>query len=902
MAQIHRKERKSIQMHYKSYNSRFVVLKVGLMCVQFDENSVGPPPPAQIVIWGFSQLVTREQVQLHFRPFGDIQELDFKVDPASGASLGVCRIKFKVDKKDMMSGHAAATKAVQDGSKIKLGGAFVHVELDKDGLKTVRRVGEHMKKRLAEQAAAKEKTVIPKPIPTGPAADRREKPRSPTVTAEVPPPPPKPDSSKLNDLRRQSESRTPLPDSSRTRQSSPRSHDRRKSTVEASHRGRSRSRGRDDRNRHRSPSPSYSPDWRRDSRRYRSPSRDRDRYHRRRSPSYDRRRSSSPRHRKASDDRPSAKEIDEYRPSYSSRFRPGVDDFSPSRRNGTRSRDLTPDASPSRRRKSPDRGEERGRSRRRSPLSRTRTPSDSRSPDERWRKAHEKDRRRDSDSHSRAVSPSDVPRLPSFISHKIGGRPYIFISDRDLPVRQFSARDLGLCFKKFHPSVYDDDHGFYIAFFNYQAARDCFAAHGDGKSYIDGYKLRMKLIDDKEAIKLSKGVPSRKAPPPKKSLEEEVTDAIVTELKEVFIKDIRSRVVNPLILDFLDPSHHKGVQQKSEPTPTPVKISQPHAKPPVVKVEAAADVPVNKVLKTNRMPLLPRFRKKGTDPVKGEESVRDRIPSKADVRPMHHQFNHYSDSEGEDETPRREATAVSDEEDESSRPSRETTSVSTPEPTKVKPVGKTLVRTKDIATVSEEANDHDLVKDILDMTTDNEIVVTPSKRKKIIDFTSSEDEDEEIPLKKTRVDSETPEAVDAMEIDVIAPPKLSKAAIIKAAKAKAAAVRRAKKVEIKEKHVDDTIAVEAEPPKEIKPQIVGPPKVPEVNLEEIEDDEDMLLDLDGIQSLVRDKEDYRSLLQALTSEDTEPIYDIWTWSWKEKNIKALNFDRAKGSCPSVYVF
>ena len=120
---------------------------------QFDSNSIGPPPPAQIVIWGFSQLVTSEQVQTHFRPFGEIQELDFKVDSTSGASLGVCRIKYKVDRKDMMSGHASAKKAVQDGSRIKLGGTLVQVEFDQDGLKTLRKMGEAVKKRHAVQAA-----------------------------------------------------------------------------------------------------------------------------------------------------------------------------------------------------------------------------------------------------------------------------------------------------------------------------------------------------------------------------------------------------------------------------------------------------------------------------------------------------------------------------------------------------------------------------------------------------------------------------------------------------------------------------------------------------------------------------------------------------------------------------
>ena len=166
---------------------------------------MGPPPPAQIVVWGFSPLVTPEQVQTHFRPFGEIQEVDYKVDLSSGAALGVCRIKYKIDTKDLMSGHVSAKKAVSEAGKIRLGGSFVQVEFDKDGLKTIRRMGEAMKKRLAEQAAqvaAREAAtavkdtspIAPKPIPTGPAGDRREKspPFVPALKLAIPPPPPPP--------------------------------------------------------------------------------------------------------------------------------------------------------------------------------------------------------------------------------------------------------------------------------------------------------------------------------------------------------------------------------------------------------------------------------------------------------------------------------------------------------------------------------------------------------------------------------------------------------------------------------------------------------------------------------------------------------------------------------------
>lgn len=401
----------------------------------------------------------------------------------------------------------------------------------------------------------------------------------------------------------------------------------------------------------------------------------------------------------------------------------------------------------------------------------------------------------------------------------------------------------------------------------------------------------MQIVDDKEAIRATRSIGSplrRKPAPVKKSIEDEAVDVILAELKEVFMKDVRSRIVNPMILDCLDPTHYKDVHPKPEAKETPiVKTTAPEVKVSSITTVKQETAPVNRLSLTSRIPLLPRFRKKG-EPVK-EESVRDRKPTKADVRPMHHQFNHYSDSEeDEDETPQLEGTAMSDDEDESSRPSRETTSVSTPEPSRVK---KTLVRAKDVISVQlEPESDEELLKDILDKTKDDVVTPSLSKRKRVVDFTSSEDEDEPSPPKKVCLDADVPESTDAMEIDEPVTPKLSKSVILKAAKAKAAALRRAKKAEAKTQEIHDSIEIESAPVEEIKPTSPVKVKIPEVDLAEIEDDEDLLLDLDGIQSLVRDKEDYRYLTQALESEAMESVHDIWTWSWMAKKLKALNFE------------
>ncbi len=56
----------------------------------------------------------------------------------------------------------------------------------------------------------------------------------------------------------------------------------------------------------------------------------------------------------------------------------------------------------------------------------------------------------------------------------------------------------------------------------------------------------------------------------------------------------------------------------------------------------------------------------------------------------------------------------------------------------------------------------------------------------------------------------------------------------------------------------------------------------------VEDDPNLILDVDGWQHLVKDDEDLRFLKQAVQHERTTSIGDVYLWSWKQKEIKALN--------------
>ena len=62
----------------------------------------------------------------------------------------------------------------------------------------------------------------------------------------------------------------------------------------------------------------------------------------------------------------------------------------------------------------------------------------------------------------------------------------------------------------------------------------------------------------------------------------------------------------------------------------------------------------------------------------------------------------------------------------------------------------------------------------------------------------------------------------------------------------------------------------------------------------VDDDEDIVLDLDGWQNLVKDEEDLRFLREVLDNQLAAKIGSVSAWAWKQKEIKALNRGGEKG--------
>ncbi|KAI9810506.1 MAG: histone methyltransferase set1 [Phylliscum demangeonii] len=153
--------------------------------------SCGPGPPTQVVVTGFDPLAPASSINALFSAYGEIAETRNNIDPETGSFLGVCLIRYK-DSRSVRAGKSklavdAARRAAQEGSGQRLGLRTVKVELDRDGRLCRLHMQRAMtvRKRLDDQEREKLEVKEKEKAKEKAAADLSPPPPPP------PPPPPK---------------------------------------------------------------------------------------------------------------------------------------------------------------------------------------------------------------------------------------------------------------------------------------------------------------------------------------------------------------------------------------------------------------------------------------------------------------------------------------------------------------------------------------------------------------------------------------------------------------------------------------------------------------------------------------------------------------------------------------
>ncbi|KAF9884099.1 histone methyltransferase set1 [Aspergillus nanangensis] len=102
-------------------------------------STIGPGPPAQIVITGFDPLTPIAPISALFSSFGEISEINNRTDPITGRFLGICSIKYKDSVSFRGGGPILAVNAARRAfyeckKEQRIGTRRIRVELDRDGV------------------------------------------------------------------------------------------------------------------------------------------------------------------------------------------------------------------------------------------------------------------------------------------------------------------------------------------------------------------------------------------------------------------------------------------------------------------------------------------------------------------------------------------------------------------------------------------------------------------------------------------------------------------------------------------------------------------------------------------------------------------------------------------------
>ncbi|KAF8451508.1 hypothetical protein BGX38DRAFT_1091722 [Terfezia claveryi] len=114
-------------------NKKTLRMSLYVLSWPYDDHSIGPGPPTEVLISNLSTLTTQADLSMHFRSYGEIEKLELRVDPSTGASLGLCTIRYRANKADRTQAHENAKTAIRERNKSKIGMNEIKVEFDRDG-------------------------------------------------------------------------------------------------------------------------------------------------------------------------------------------------------------------------------------------------------------------------------------------------------------------------------------------------------------------------------------------------------------------------------------------------------------------------------------------------------------------------------------------------------------------------------------------------------------------------------------------------------------------------------------------------------------------------------------------------------------------------------------------------
>lgn len=237
--------------------------------------------------------------------------------------------------------------------------------------------------------------------------------------------------------------------------------------------------------------------------------------------------------------------------------------------------------------------------------------------------------------------------LPRDLVKYVKDRPFLFINNKYVPSKKISSLEVKKKLIKYDwTRVLLDDTGFYVVFNTLKECERCFY-NEDGIRFFE-YIMFMELcIPEKfvgdESVMLSKPSDSKGH-----DVVDETTNMLIKELQTYLNKDIRERIIAPMVLDLLSHEHYpelfNELKEQEKQKELEREKSQAQSKSSATNLLQYAYSFLdgkNKTQGTQNLVLnLPSFTKKGGSSASARKH-------KKNLFPMQHALN-YDDSESED--------------------------------------------------------------------------------------------------------------------------------------------------------------------------------------------------------------------------------------------------------------
>ncbi|KAJ5672420.1 Histone-lysine N-methyltransferase [Penicillium longicatenatum] len=513
------------------------------------------------------------------------------------------------------------------------------------------------------------------------------------------------------------------------------------------------------------------------------------------------------------------------------------------------------------------------------------------------------------------------------VLNQIKRDPYIFIAHCYVPVLSSTLPHLSKRLKLFgYKTIRCDKTGYYIIFENSRRGEEeterCFRLchmqplftyimNMESQPYGNPNHVRSPSPERLRAEEQEKAQKDRLKKEAELDIEEEkkyraanldpcreVLSIIIRDLRDKLLEDVKSRVAAPALYDYLDPSKHAARRERLG-IPGPEGTKQLAFR---IGADSTLGTPDSRSelshgqdpFRTTNLSVLalPRIRKAHRSDRAGAAFVDERRRQplrKREIRPLYHRLQELHDDEDSDDEQRTPLTRDTDER--SSRPASRASSVSASEPDEQYQSDAVGSFAESSAQVADETDETEKTSD--GFVHDLEALSSSTlKRKRIPRETDAR--------KRQRQDDE----LSSIEPErAIAADNTGSSTAIKT-----------------DSHI--ALPMHDEPIKEQDADLVPEETVPDDTSDEddtwepkaidklgaeiqwgvskhepratVEDDEAIILDLDGWQRLIKDEEDMRFLQGMLLDQVASNVGNLAAWAWRQKEIKALNQREPRG--------